>query len=97
MEKRGLLVYCTLINSFVTAYTKGIHISVEAYCPNKDNEGWERKLIQQESNPIDIFAYEEKSIEFFGQETDPAAPAEVTFVSQVEKYLQAMQRLKNFL
>ena len=97
MEKRGFLVYCTLINPFVTDYTKVIHISVEAYCPNKDSEGWERKLIQQEPNPINIFVYEEKSVEFFGQETNPAAPAEVTFVPQVEKCFQAMQRLKNFI
>ena len=64
--------------------------------PNKDNEGWERKLIQQEPNPIDIFAYEEKNIDFIGQETDPAAPAEVAFIPQVERYVQAMQQLKNF-
>ena len=30
-----------------------------------------------------------------GQETDPAAPADVTFVPQVEQYVQAMQRLTN--
>ena len=46
-EKRGFLVYCTLTYYLLTDYMKGIHLSVEAYCPNKDNEGWERELIQQ--------------------------------------------------
>ena len=31
---------------------KGIQLSVEAYRPNKDNEGWERKLLQQEPDTI---------------------------------------------
>ena len=60
LEKRGILVYCTLTHYFLTAYMKGTHLSVEAYFPNKDKEGQERKLFQQEPNPIDIFAYEEK-------------------------------------
>ena len=36
---------------------KGIHTSVEAYCTNNTNKGWERELIQQEPNPIDIFDF----------------------------------------
>ena len=39
---------------------KYIHLSVEAYHPIKENEGWDSKLLQQEPDHIDIFAYEEK-------------------------------------
>ena len=95
MEKRGLLVYCTLINSFVTAYTKGIHISVEAYCPNKENEGSEHELPKQETYHIDVFAYEGKNIEIIGQESKHAAPEEVNPPPQVERDVQAMKRLTN--
>ena len=42
LEKRGFLVYCTLTYYFLTAYMKVIHLSVDVYCPNKDNGGWER-------------------------------------------------------
>ena len=80
--------------SFFTAYTKSIGLSVETYCPNTDNEGWERKLLQHEPDPIDIFSYEEKIIKLIGQENDPAAPAEVTFVHQVELDVPVMQCLK---
>ena len=41
---------------------KGIHLSVETYFRKKYNESWEREIIQQEPDPIDIFAYEEKNI-----------------------------------
>ena len=34
LENRGFLVYCTLTYSFLTAYIKGIHLSVKAYHPN---------------------------------------------------------------
>ena len=37
LENRGFLVYYTLKYSFFTAYTKGIHLSVEAYCPQNNN------------------------------------------------------------
>ena len=47
LGKRGFLVYCTLTYSFLKAYMKVIHLSVETYLPNKDNEGWKRELIQQ--------------------------------------------------
>ena len=60
------------------------------YCPNKDNKGWERKLPQHKPNPIAIFSFEEKKIEFIGQETDTAAPAEVNFAPQVERDVKAM-------
>ena len=40
-----------------------------------------------------MFAYEEKNIEFIGQETNPIAPAEVTFVPQVEIDVKTIQRL----
>ena len=40
-----------------------------------------------------MFAYEEKNIEFIGQETNPVAPAEVTFVPQVEIDVKTIQRL----
>ena len=60
-KKRGFLVHCTLKYYFLTDYMKGIHLSVEAYRPNKDNGGWERKLLQQEPNPIDIFVLEKKN------------------------------------
>ena len=42
LEKRGFLVYCKLTYYFLTAFMKGITLSVEAYRYNKDNEGWER-------------------------------------------------------
>ena len=42
LEKRGFLVYCTLMYHFLTSYMKGICLSVEVYRPNKDNKGWER-------------------------------------------------------
>ena len=58
LEKCGFLVCCTLKYSFLTTDLKGIHISVEAYHPNKDNDGWERKLLQQEPDPINTFAFE---------------------------------------
>ena len=57
LEKRGFLVYYTLTYYFLTDYMKGIHTSVEAYCTNNTNKGWERELIQQEPNPIDIFDF----------------------------------------
>ena len=95
LEKRGFLVHCTLKYSFLTDYIKGIHLSVEAYRPNKDYGGWERKLLQQEPNPFDIFVLEKKKIEFVGQETNTAAPEEVIFSPQVERYVQAMQHLTN--
>ena len=38
-----------------------------------------------------------KNIEFIGQEIDPVAPAEVTFVHQVEQDVQAMQCLTNLM
>ena len=60
MEKRGFLVYCAIAYSFLTAQMKYIHLSVEAYHPIKENEGWDSKLLQQEPDHIDIFAYEEK-------------------------------------
>ena len=75
---------------------KGIQLSVEAYRPNKENEAWERKLLQQEPNTIDIFVFEEKNIEFIGHETYPAVLVEVTSPPQVEQYVQAMQCLKKF-
>ena len=58
MEKSGFLVQCTLTYFFLIDYMKGIHLSVEAYHPNKDNDGWERKLLQQEPDPINTFAFE---------------------------------------
>ena len=54
LEKRGLLVYCTLPYYFLTAYTKDIHLSEEAHGNNRDNAVWEQTLIQQEPDPIDI-------------------------------------------
>ena len=62
LENHGFLVYCTLTYSLLT-----IQLSVEGYLPNKDNGGWGHELLQQEPNPIDIFAYEEKIIKFIGQ------------------------------
>ena len=97
MENCGFLVYCTITYSLITACKKGINLLVEEYRPKKDNGGWERELIQQEPDPIDIFAYEEKNIKFIGQETDPTAPAEVTFVSQFEQDVQDMQRPTKFM
>ena len=44
---------------------KGIHFSLEEYCTNKMNEAWDRKLLQQEPNPIDNLAYE-KNFFFIG-------------------------------
>ena len=41
LGKCGFVVYCTITYSFLTAFKKGIHISVEAYLPKNDNEGWE--------------------------------------------------------
>ena len=46
MENRGFLFYCTLTYSFLIAYMKDIHLSVEAYHPKKYNAVWERKLTQ---------------------------------------------------
>ena len=40
---------------------KGVYLSSKEYFPNKENEGWERELIQQEPNPIVIFYFEEKT------------------------------------
>ena len=60
LEKRGFLVYCTLKYSLTTAYMKGIHLWVESYFSNEDNEDWERELLQQEPDTIDIIAHEEK-------------------------------------
>ena len=56
------LVYCTLTYYFLISDMKGIHLSVETYFRKKYNESWEREIIQQEPDPIDIFAYEEKNI-----------------------------------
>ena len=67
------------------------------YHPNKDNGIWERELLQQEPYPIDIFAFEDKNVEFIGQETNNSAPEEATFPPQVERDMQAMQHLTNFL
>ena len=63
---------------------QGIHLSLEAYHPNKYNGGWECELLQQEPAPIGIFTYEEKNIQFIGQETCPAAPAEESLPPQVK-------------
>ena len=95
LENRGFLVYCTITYSLITACKKGIKLSVEEYRPKKDNGGWERELIQQEPDPIDIFAYEEKNIKFIGQGTDPAATSEVTPPPQVEQCVQSIQSLTN--
>ena len=38
-------------------------------------------------------AYEDKNIDFIGQETDPVAPVGVTFVTQVKQDVQAMKCL----
>ena len=84
LEKRGFLVYFTLTYYLLKDYMKGIHLSVETHRPNKDNEGWERELIQQAPDPIHIFAYEEKNIKLIGQGTNTAAPVEVNFLPRVE-------------
>ena len=62
LEKRVFLVYCTLTCSFLAAYVKVIHLSVKAHLPQKYNEVWERELLQQEPDPIDIFDFEEENI-----------------------------------
>ena len=64
LKKRGFLVHCTLKYYFLTDYMKGIHLSLEFYRPRKYNKGWERKLLQQEPDTIDVFALEEKNINF---------------------------------
>ena len=74
LEKRGFLVYCKLTYYLLTANMKVIHLSVESYSPNKDNEVWERKLIQKEPNTIDIFLMKRKKINSLARKPIPKHP-----------------------
>ena len=61
LENRDFLVYFKLTYYFLTDFMIGTHLSVEVYFTNQDNAVWERKLLQQEPDPIDIFLMNRKN------------------------------------
>lgn len=93
---RGFLVYITRTYRWMTPYLKGLHLTLDAWRCDRDEEGWRKKGYRRPprvDRELDLRKFEDDSTDLESLDDDEGAPELVTPVPRFRDDVIALKKL----